>query len=95
MIFNIIHGLVEVDIPNLLQFSTSNDNRGYMRKLVKTNCKTYQELLGEMQRIAFRILLSTCECVSVCVSLYLCVCRVCGRQETICGRDVVFLNCVE
>ena len=33
--------------------------------------------LGEMQCIAFRLMLSSC--VFVCV--YLCVCRICERQE--------------
>ena len=37
--------------------------------------------LGEMQRIAFRLLLWSCMSVSVCVCVCLCVCRVCGRQE--------------
>ena len=35
----------------------------------------YHRFLGEMQRIAFRLLLSSC----VCVCVY--VCRVCGPQE--------------
>ena len=34
-------------------------------------------VLGDMQRIAFRLMLSSCVCVCVCV----CVCRVCGPQE--------------
>ena len=31
-------------------------------------------LLGEMQRISFRLMLSSCMCVSVCLSVCLCVC---------------------
>ena len=38
--------------------------------------------LGDMQHIVFRLMLSSCVCVSVC----LCVCRVCGRQEN--GVDI-------
>ena len=37
----------------------------------------YFTFLGEMQRIAFRLMLSSC----VCLSVFVCVCRVCGRQE--------------
>ena len=33
--------------------------------------------LDEMQRIAFRLMLSWC----VCVCLFVCLCRVCGPQE--------------
>ena len=34
-----------------------------------------------MQRIAFRLILSSCVCVCVCVSFRVCVWRVCRRQE--------------
>ena len=45
--------------------------------------------LGEMQRIALRLMLSSCVCVCVhaclracvCVCVSVCVCRVCGPQE--------------
>ena len=43
MIFNIIHGFVEMDITNLLHFYTSNGNMGNLFNLVKTNCKTGPE----------------------------------------------------
>ena len=46
MIFNIIHGFVEVDVPNLFNFSTSNCTGGNMFKWVKTNCKTDPELFS-------------------------------------------------
>ena len=46
MIFIIIHGFVELDIPNLLHFSTSNCTRGNMFKLLKTNYKTDPELFS-------------------------------------------------
>ena len=43
--------------------------------------------LSEMQRIAFRFMISSCVsvclCVCVCVCVCLCVCRVCGRQENV------------
>ena len=46
------------------------------------------QFLGEMQRIAFRLMLSSCVCsvclsvcVCVCVFVCVCVCRVCGPQE--------------
>ena len=51
MMFNIIHRLVEGDIPNLLQFFTSNFTRENMFKLVKTNCKNYQEYLTEGSKL--------------------------------------------
>ena len=35
--------------------------------------------LVEMQRIAFRLMLSSCVCV--CVTVRVCVCHVCGPQE--------------
>ena len=49
-------------------------------KLMKLQYFTF---LGEMQRIAFRLMLSACVCVcvSVCVSVCLCICRVCGPLE--------------
>ena len=37
--------------------------------------------LGEMHRIAFRLMLSSCVCVCVSVCLSVCVYRVCGPQE--------------
>ena len=37
-------------------------------------------ILGEMQRTAFRLMLSS-SCVCVCVCLSVCVCRVCGPQK--------------
>ena len=45
------------------------------------------QLLGEMQRITFRLMLSSCVCVCVCLSVCVsgcvcvCVCRVCGPHE--------------
>ena len=55
-----------------------------------TDCRAWWRsvwFLGEKQRIAFRLMLSSCVCVCVCVcvSVYLCVCvyvcRICGPQE--------------
>ena len=51
-----------------------------------TNCPiSILPFLGEMQRIAFRLMLSSYVCVClfvcVCVCVYVCVCRVCGPQE--------------
>ena len=43
--------------------------------------------LGEMQRIAFRLMLSSHVCVSVCVY----VCRVLDLRKTAEDRDVVFV----
>ena len=48
-------------------------------------CNVFYRFLDEMQRIAFRLMLSSCVCVClcvcVCVCLSVCVCRVCGPQE--------------
>ena len=41
--------------------------------------------LGEMQRSAIRLMLSSCVlmcvCLSACMCVCVCVCRVCGPQE--------------
>ena len=44
MIFDIIRGSVEVDIPNIHRFSTSNFIKGNMSKSYTTYCKTEPEL---------------------------------------------------
>ena len=41
--------------------------------------KANMRFLGEMQRIAFRLMLSSCVCVCLCVCV--CECHVCGPQE--------------
>ena len=42
----------------------------------------FNQFLAEMQRIAFRLLLSSCVCVCVSVCLSMCVCMPrCGSQE--------------
>ena len=44
-------------------------------KLFKINGRKYyvhETFLGEMQRIAFRLMLSSCVCVCVCVCLSVC-----------------------
>ena len=46
--------------------------------------------LGEMQCIAFRLMLSSCVCVSVCVYA-----AFVDAKKKVCDRDVVFLICTE
>ena len=49
--------------------------------------------LGEMQRIAFRLMLSSCVCVCVCVCVYA---AFVDLRKTVWDRDAVFvLNCSE
>ena len=56
-----------------------------------------QLFLGEMQNIAFRLMLSSClwlyvcVCLCVCLSVCLCVCRFVDLRKTVWDRDVVFV----
>ena len=49
-------------------------------------------ILGEMQRIAFRLMPSSCVCVCLCVCVFVCVC-VCGCVGVrVCGCVCVCLS---
>ena len=51
------------------------------------------QFLGEMQRIAFRLKLSSCVCVCVSVCLSVCLCVYAAfvdLRKTVWDRDVVF-----
>ena len=55
----------------------------------------YVTFLGEMQRIAFRLMLSSCVCLSICLSVCLSVCVYAAfvdDRKTVWDRDVVFFK---
>ena len=56
---------------------SENNNNDYLA-LSRTIIKKARRFLGEMQRIAFRLTLSSCVCVCVCVCVFVCV-YVCAR----------------
>ena len=70
-----------------------NGNRDFFRKPGNKIAR----FLGEMQRVAFRLMLLSCECVCVCVSVCLSVCMprlwTLGKWFEI--ETSFFLNCAE
>ena len=65
--------LLHIKNTNFIMFSNKNKIKNTQHLNVIIDIIVIDQVLGEMQRIAFRLLLSTCVC--------LCVCHVCERQE--------------
>ena len=69
--------LLHIKKTNFIIFNNKNKIINTQHLNVIIDIIVIDQVLGEMQRIAFRLLLSICVCLCVC----LCICHVCGRQE--------------